>query len=114
MYSEKLAIILSNTKYPGYIFHQVEKNNLLFIFATYTEEDIITGNPSVQKTRKWYISQFAVPSEVVQTLFKCVITSMEHRTREHFKYKGERIFGPHFNVESLVDIAREKRLEYRK
>ena len=67
----------------------------------------------MQYTRKWPLSQYMVKSEVVQTALKCVLTSVEHRVREHFLYKGERIFGPHFDVEALYELAKNRRLDYR-
>ncbi len=54
-----------------------------------------------------------VPSEVVQTALLCALTSAEHRVREHFLYKGERVFGPHFDIEGLYELAKARRLDYR-
>jgi hypothetical protein len=54
-----------------------------------------------------------VRSEIVSTAFKCVLTSAEHRCREHFSYKGERIYGPHYDVDALVEVCRQKQLDYR-
>jgi hypothetical protein len=33
--------------------------------------------------------------------------------REQFTYRGQNIFGPHFNVEALVDLRKAKLLEVR-
>lgn len=57
------------------------------------------------KGRKWLISPHATKSEVIQTAFKAVLTAEEHEIREKFKYKGQAIFGPHFNVDRLVDLC---------
>jgi hypothetical protein len=38
---------------------------------------------------------------------------MEHRTREHFRYRGAAVFGPHFDVDALVELCRSKRHDYR-
>jgi hypothetical protein len=35
------------------------------------------------------------------------MTSAEHRVREHFSYKGKRIFGPHIDVEKLLEMSPE-------
>ena len=56
-----------------------------------------------QSTRKWYISPYATESELVQTVFKAVLTACEHEVRESFFYRGKAIFGPHFDVNALVD-----------
>lgn len=67
--------------------------------------DAATGDPSEERGRKWMMSIWMTPSEVVQTAFKAVLTFVEHETRENFKYKGRAIFGPHFDVEKLVGLA---------
>jgi hypothetical protein len=36
---------------------------------------------------------------------------MEHRTREAFKYKKARIFGPHFHVDDLVRLCMDEQRE---
>jgi hypothetical protein len=59
--------------------------------------------------RKWLISRFSTPSEIVQTCLKAVLTAIEHEAREKFLYRGEAIFGPHFNVDALLGVATEKR-----
>lgn len=44
--------------------------------------------------------------EVVSTALKLVLTAYEHEVREKFLYKGERIFGPHFDVDFLADVLK--------
>ncbi|WP_293222251.1 hypothetical protein [Ottowia sp.] len=46
-------------------------------------------------------------SELVQTALKCVLTSVEHETREQFRFRGQAIFGPHFNVEQLATLCKQ-------
>ncbi len=77
-----------------------------YLQATYIDEDIYTGKAEVQTTRRWLLSPHMTDSEVIQTAFKLCMTSMEHRTREAFTYKGARIFGPHFDVEDLVGLCK--------
>lgn len=97
-----------------YNFEIYVENDIPFLRATYDEVDISTGEIEVQKTRPWRLSYHMVKSEIVTTAFKCALTSAEHRTREHFLYRGRRIFGPHFDVDSLWEIANKKSaLDYR-
>lgn len=83
-----------------------------YLQMTYFEMDVDTGKLELQKTRKWYISPYATTSEIAQTAFKCVITSQEHIAREHFTYKGERVYGPHLDVEELVALHKAKKLRF--
>ena len=64
-----------------------------------------SGKPAPWHGRKWDLTYHMTKSEIVQTAFKAVLTAVEHETRENFKYRGEAIFGPHFDVDKLVDLA---------
>jgi len=72
-----------------------------------------TGEICRQTGRKWYLSPFMTKSEVVQTALKAVLTAEEHEARESFRYRGSAIFGPHFDVDSLVKLYEDKHLEHR-
>jgi hypothetical protein len=111
---DQARAIIDNCSFYDYTFvvRESEKNGMV-LQASYIEPDIVTGKPEVQLTRKWVLTPFMTKSEVVQTAFKCVITSMEHRTREHFRYKGKAIFGPHFDVDALWQVCADKKFDYR-
>lgn len=100
-------------KYSGYNFHILVREGVCLLQASYLAEDITSGLFTEQHTRKWIISEHMTKSEFVQTVFKCVMTSMEHRVREGFKYKGKRVFGPHFDVDALHSICKAEHLDYR-
>lgn len=63
--------------------------------------------------RKWLISPHMTRSEVVQTALKAVLTAEEHEARELFTYRGRAIFGPHFDVEQLVELCDRGALDAR-
>lgn len=96
----------------NYSFSIIKKGEQLYLQAEYQEFDFSKDHRSWQKTRKWYLSPHMTDSEFYQTCFKCVLTSMEHRAREMFKYRGKRVFGPHFNIDALHSICGQ--LDYRK
>jgi hypothetical protein len=75
------------------------------VAASYDEPDVLSGEDAVQTTRWWPINPEWTKDQIVQTLFKCVLTSHEHRVREHFLYKGRPVFGPHFELDKLWEIA---------
>lgn len=79
-----------------------------YLQLTYSDICTETDEFRVQKGRKWYISSFATRSEVVQTVLKAALTSAEHEVREHFRYRGRAVFGPHFNVDRLWEVAGEE------
>jgi hypothetical protein len=65
----------------------------------------MTGEVETQHGRKWILSKHMTKSEVVTTAFKAVMTAEEHEIREKFRYGGRMIFGPHFNVDALHEVA---------
>lgn len=110
---DELIQILKQVEFEDYEFHFENRGDHFVLFAKYRELDIVTHTETWQTTRKWFISRFVSKSEFVQTAFKLCITSMEHRTREAFKYKGKRVFGPHFDVDALWDVCNDKKFDYR-
>lgn len=100
---------IAECEYPGYKFHvQVDGRGEVFLQATYYEPDTISGDPDLQHTRRWFLSPAMSKSEIVQTAFKCIITSMEHRAREWFTWNNRAIFHPHHNIEKLWEICEER------
>lgn len=73
----------------------------------------ITGKARHCKGRKWYVSSHSCKSEIVQTALKAVITNAEHEAREKFKYRGKAIFGPHLNVDKLLEFCDTDHIEER-
>jgi hypothetical protein len=115
MTHEEMEAVLESVKFYEYKFCVVRPTPgaPLYLQAKYTEPDIVTGKPELQSTRKWQLSEHMTKSEFVQTAFKCCITSMEHRTREHFRYQGHAVFGPHFDIDALVSLCKIRAFDYR-
>jgi len=110
---ENLQSIVRSCRFERYNFRVSEGHGGINLQATYVDADIVTGKPTLQHTRKWLLTPPMTRSEVVQTCFKLVMTSMEHRAREGFTYRGKRVFGPHFDVEALWQICADKRFDVR-
>jgi hypothetical protein len=114
MHLIEMEQIVSQISFEHYKFYlDIDSSSKPFLYARYVEKDIETGLDELQTTRKWVLSYNMTKSELVQTAFKCCLTSMEHRTRESFKYKGRRIFGPHFDVDQLWSITRNENMDVR-
>ena len=66
----------------------------------------VTGKPlPICQGRRWELSVHMLPGEVVGTVWLAVQTYVMHEMREQFKYKGAMIYGPHMNVDRLVELA---------
>lgn len=101
--------ILDRVKFKDWIFHLDEEGGRLWLQVRYLEADVDSTDPTdleIQHGRKWMVSRHATPSELVQTALKAVLASVEHHAREHFTYRGARVFGPHFDVEQLYRLCR--------
>lgn len=72
------------------------------------DNDAPDGYAVPQHGRKWYVSPHMTASEVVQTAFSAIRWAEEHEMRELFTFRGQRIFGPHFNVGALALFAAEQ------
>lgn len=107
---ERARALLRMVEFEDYRFIvHLHSSETVQLYAEYDEADVYTRQGEIQRTRKWNLTPQMSDSEIVQTAFKLCLTSMEHRTREAFVYKGARIFGPHFNVDDLVQLCRDGR-----
>ena len=81
------------------------------VWATYMEPDVTSNDktPVKQTTRSWFIPHNSTRTQVVQTCFKLVLTSMEHRAREAFTYKGKRVLSPHMQVDNVFETMKEEK-----
>jgi hypothetical protein len=97
----------------AYRFHVGRMGGGWYLQVRYFDEDADTGKAEPQHGRKWYVSRHATDGEVVQTALKAILTSLEHFAREHFRFDGQPIYGPHFELAALVEAARARRVEGR-
>lgn len=115
MHIDQAKAILADVQFPGFKFQLhgdfTGTTYLAAIFSAPDPDDLSIWLP--QTTRKWLLSQHMVKSELVQTAFKCVLTCVEHEAREHFKFQGAPVFGPHFDVDRLVQLCHQNATEVR-
>lgn len=103
---DRLVTLMGAVTFPGYTFEIDDgEHDGAKLRSFYEDVCVERGVVERQNTRWWIVSQHATKSEIVQTMFKCILTSKEHYTREHFLYAGRPIFGPHFDVDALHDIC---------
>lgn len=105
--------ILSKVRFANYHFSVLTHGSKFYLQAAFDEKDVVTGELREQKTRKWILSPYMTKSEVVFTAFKCVLASVEHETRETFTYQNQRICSPHFDVDELAELCRNRKFDER-
>lgn len=99
------AAILEAITYKDWLFFLREHEGFRYLQVRFKETDPYTNEVVTAYGRKWHLSEHMTRSEVVQTALMAVLAAEEHEARERFRYKGRAIFGPHFSVEALVDMA---------
>jgi hypothetical protein len=105
---------LKDVRYLDYRFSiHADAGTGIYMQAMFPEADIVTGLVEPQYTRKWKLSIHMTKSELIQTAFKCALTSAEHRCREHFRYKGSAVYSPHYDVDELEALCKRKAFDYR-
>ena len=56
--------------------------------------------------RWWRLSAHMTNGEIVQTVFKAVMTALEHEAREMFLYKGVSVLDPHYDIDKLAELRK--------
>jgi len=105
--------ILAGVKFMDRSFAVMEKGDGYLLQVQYTATDIDTGKMELQKARKWYVSMWSTETEIVETVFLAIQRSMYHVVREHFTYKDQRVFSPHFSIGARLEMAQLKRFDRR-
>lgn len=105
---------LQLVEFQDWKFRVSKDESRLFLQLRWMDTCTVTGKTVPQSSRKWLLSPHMTKSEFVQTCLKAVLTAMEHEVREQFKYRGEAVYRPHYNVDALHELCTAKALDYRK
>jgi hypothetical protein len=68
--------------------------------------DTYTGEFGTGYGGKRYLRDEMTDSEIVRNIFGAFMAYEEHECREAFQFRGVRIFGPHIDVEYLVEAGK--------
>jgi hypothetical protein len=101
----RCAQVAYKLKFPGYNLSVERTPDTVFVFVTYNEPDVFTNVYELQRGRRWIIENNWNEAQIVQTFFKAILTSLEHRAREHFTYGGRAILNPHHSIDQLYELA---------
>ena len=99
------SLVDTHVSYPGMRFFVGEAGGRIHIRGGFEQPCAKSGELTVWLTRRWYISDKATRSEVVQTCLKIVLTAVEHEAREKFRYRGRAVYGPHIDVDALWEVC---------
>ena len=93
--------IVDEVKFPGYSFAVESLGDHVYVQVYYNEPDVMSGVVEEQRGRKWLLPPGQVVGQIVQTCFKAILTSLEHRAREHFLWRGKPVLEPHLDLEKV-------------
>lgn len=110
METDQLINIVDNITLPHGIQLKIGKHPEGRVYLQIYQESVCnrTGAPYNEGGRKWDISKHMTESEVVFTIWKALLTFIEHELREKFMYMGKRIFDPHIDVQALLSVCDQK------
>jgi hypothetical protein len=104
-------MIVEAIKYkPGWMLHLGDDNGRATLRWSFESIDYITEDKTVKvwHSRKWFLSEHMVESEIVQTALMAALAAEEHECREAFMYKGVHVFNPHISIEELMAVAQKR------
>jgi hypothetical protein len=102
---QRIRDIVSQVNFPGYEFIVDWCQDNAAVFVRHVEADVDTSCPEEQRGRPWLVTNKQTEGQIVDTCLKALLTSLEHRGREHFTYKNKAVFQPHFYIDQLLAIA---------
>lgn len=100
--------VLEQVEFPGYDFEVVVGMIDVDLRVVVDGKCNVSGEPWEWKGRRWRLSRYMTDGEIVQTAFLAIKTAEEHELRDKFTYRGVPIFGPHWDVDALVERFAEK------
>jgi hypothetical protein len=105
-----MQILEKITYKPGWKFRLLKKGDGFLLQVVFSAPCTVTGAMQEQRGRKWYVSSHACVGEFVRTAFKAIEAAEMHELQENFRYRGEAIFDPHRDPDTLADLSRNKKL----
>lgn len=108
---QEVKSILDQIQFMDRKFTVTAKGDGFLIQLQYMENDIHTGKPELQKSRKWYCTSAASESEIVDTVYAACNRSMRHVVKENFLYKARRVYSPHFDIKARMELCDNNRFD---
>ncbi len=108
-FSDRLVAIKDNLCLPGSLDVDFKFDSRGYFYAQIVDLNgvcNVTGEAMPWGGRKWILSMHKTDSEIVQTVFKALMTAMEHEAREQYLYKGVPVLDPHLDIEKLVELRK--------
>lgn len=113
MTNDEIEKIVSNCKYKDWDILVRYDDTRPYIQIQFDAPDSFTGVMARQYCRKWMLSPHMTETEIVATAYKAIEAAIIHEMKEDFRYIGEPIFRPHFDVKALWQLSKDRKVEHR-
>ena len=87
------------------LFDSANNSKRIYIQLMYRTSCTKTGGMQVFYSRKWYLSTYMTPDEVIKTAYCALEAAVKHEIMEGFKVDGKVLFNPHVSFEALLSIS---------
>lgn len=84
---------------------KLKANGRVYLQVVYEAPDVKDGTLKVYKGRKWYLSPFMIPDEIIKTAYVAFEMAVKHEVLEGFFVDGVAIFNPHRSFEDLIALG---------
>ena len=109
----EIQTLLANVSYKDWDIVFREEGARPYLQIQFMAPDSFTGVVERQYCRKWMLSRFMTDSEVVRTAYKAIEAAVIHEMQEDFRFLGEPVFRPHFDIMALHAISVENKVDKR-
>lgn len=103
---DEIQNIIKNITYkPGWELKLTTRgDDVILMYWKFNAPDTNTGVMEEWTSRKYYLSPFKTPSEIIQTAFLAAKVAEEHEILESFKYRGKVLFSPHMDLSYFINL----------
>lgn len=106
--------IEQNIRYKDWVFFVGQNGDHCYVQVQFMAADNVDPTKiAKQHGRKWQLSVWMTPTEIVQTCWAAVQRAELHEAAERFKYKGADIFNTHLSADALVPLCEKGCYEHR-
>lgn len=110
---ETIRNLIADITFNDWQYYITLDGNRPFLQIKFFAPCNMTGVTELQSCRKWVLSYHMTDDEIVATALKATLTALEHEAREQFKWRGQPIFRPHYNIYELHKLSSRNATEKR-
>lgn len=103
----RVTDIVADIHYRPEYWYRVEldEHGRVYVQLEHNRLDARTAKWGRGTSSRYYVSDEARTSQIVRACLGLAIGYEEHEVREFFRYRGAQVFGPHIDVDALVEVA---------